>query len=150
MSLLQIEEPIKGEQTKVSEKKFCIGIDFGTTNCVCSVKKCRELVMIPDEFGEVLVPSVVLFKDSDVFVGNQIKKNIKNGLENRIFSIKRDFVENPEAKKIYGNHKEKLSPIEVSSLIFKYLKNCCERFLGKEISKCVVTVPAYFDERSRF
>jgi len=150
MSLLQIEEPIRGEQTTESEKKFCIGIDFGTTNCVCSVKIDGNVTMITDEFGEVIIPSVVLFKDSDVFVGNQIKKKIKNGLENRIFSIKRDFVENPDAKKNYGNHKQKLSPIEVSSLIFKYLKNCCESFLGKEISKCVVTVPAYFDERSRF
>ena len=150
MSLLQIEEPIKGEKSSGSKKNFCIGIDFGTTNSVCSVKKDDKVIMIPDEFGEVIIPSVVMFNDKSVLVGNQIKKKLKTGLENRIFSIKRDFVENPEAKKNYGNYNEQLSPIEVSSFIFKYLKNCCESFLREKISKCVVTVPAYFDERSRF
>ena len=149
MSLLQIEEPIKGERNTESKKNFCVGIDFGTTNSVCSVKIDGKVIMITDEFGEVIIPSVVIFKNTDVLVGNQIKKNIKTGLENRIFSIKRDFVESPEEKKNYGNHKEGLTPIAVSALIFKYLKKCCESFLGKEISKCVVTVPAYFDERSR-
>ena len=99
MSLLQIEEPIKGERSTESKKNFCIGIDFGTTNSVCSVKIDGKVIMITDEFGEVIIPSVVIFKNKDVFVGNQIKKNVKTGLENRIFSIKRDFVESPEKKK---------------------------------------------------
>ena len=150
MSLLQIEEPIKSGKNSKIKKNFCIGIDFGTTNSICSIKKDNEVIMIPDEFGKFIIPSVVLFQNAEVFVGNQIKKYFKTGLEKRIFSIKRDFVKNPETKKKYGNRQDKLSAIEVSSFIFKYLKNCCENFLGMKVSKCVVTVPAYYDERSRF
>ena len=93
------------------------------------------------------MPSVVLFDDEKVLIGNQVSKN-KNNL-NSINSIKRNFTDDYD-KNIFFNEKEiKASSIDVATLIFKNLKNNCDNFLKTNDYSCVLTVPAYYDEKAR-
>ena len=147
MSLLQISEP--GENSLSKEKEKCIGIDFGTTNCVCSVVINEKVKLIPDEYGSFIIPSVVKLHKKKTLVGNQVFQKKKYEFSEIIFSIKRFFTDKPDVKRSFLSHDDTHSPIEIASVIFKYLKNCCDSFLNESISKCVITVPAYFDDRSR-
>ena len=147
MALLQISEPGESPLTKENEK--CIGIDFGTTNCVCSVVINEKVILIPDEYGSFVIPSVIKIDNQKTLIGNQVFHKNKYEVNELIFSIKRFFTEKPEVKRSFLSHDDQHSPIEIASFIFKYLKNCCDSFLSESISKCVITVPAYFDDRSR-
>lgn len=149
MTLLQISEPGKTPEPHEKENEVCIGIDFGTTNCVCSVVIDDSLIFIPDEFGNSVIPSIISFKEKKVKIGNQIFNENGYNLSELIFSIKRHFVDFPEKETYFPCYDKKISPIALSSLVFKYLKKCAESFLNKKVNKCVITVPAYFDDRSR-
>ncbi len=144
MSLIKIKEPRK---KNVKDNLNCVGLDFGTTNSVCSIKINGKVEFIKDEEDKILVPSVVLFDDEKVLIGNQVSKN-KNNL-NSINSIKRNFTDDYD-KNIFFNEKEiKASSIDVATLIFKNLKNNCDNFLKTNDYSCVLTVPAYYDEKAR-
>ncbi|MBD74310.1 MAG: hypothetical protein CMM96_02295 [Rickettsiales bacterium] len=149
MSLLQINEPGQKREKVNIENDPCIGIDFGTTNCVCSVVVKKKLNLIPDEFGKTYIPSVVSLNNNKFKVGNQVDMILTNNLDDYIYSVKRLFVGDPYEKTIVLMDGLKISPIEVASYIFKYLKQCCDNYLKKDVKKCVITVPAYFDDKSR-
>ena len=149
MTLLQISEPGNSPEPHKKKSELCIGIDFGTTNCVSSVVINDTLVFIPDEFGKIVIPSVISLKNDKVLIGNQLYNQENYELSDFIFSIKRFFVVDPEKEVFFLSHRKKFSPIAISSLIFKYLKSCSENFLNQTVSKCVITIPAYFDDRSR-
>ena len=149
MSLLQINEPGKKKEKVTIDNDLCIGIDFGTTNCVCTIVVEKKLEIIQDEFGKTSIPSIVSFSKNKCKVGNQIQISRKKCPEDYIFSIKRLFVGEPHEKKINLVDGTDISPIQIAVFIFKYLKECCDNYLKKNIEKCVITVPAYFDDRSR-
>ena len=148
MALLEIKEPSGNTKTDIKEQ-ICIGIDFGTTNCVCSIKKGDEVQLIPDEFGNSIIPTIISYEQGDFLFGNQVYKTDKYDESKFIFSIKRLFVENPSKKIKFNKLELNYSPIELASLVFDYLKKCSEKFLNTKITKCVITVPAYFDDISR-
>lgn len=148
MALLQINEPGKNSNSEV-KKDLCIGIDFGTTNCVCSVILDEKVILIPDEYGKFVIPTITKIKKNEILFGNQLFNDEKYDISEFIFSIKRLFVKEPDKKRRFLLHDDKYSPVEVAALIFKYLKNCSDLFLKVDVKKCVVTVPAYFDEKAR-
>ena len=86
-------------------------------------------------------------KNKKIFVGNQT--NNHENLSDLIFSVKRVFTKNPDNKIFETLNAEKKSAIEVSKEIFSYIKNLSQKFLGEYIDDCVLTVPAYFDEKAR-
>lgn len=149
MSLLQINEPGSKKEKVTIDNDLCVGIDFGTTNCVCTIVVEKKLKIIPDEFGKTSIPSIVSFNKNKFKIGNQIQISRKKNSEDYIFSIKRLFVGTPHERNINLIDGTEISPIEIASFIFKYLKECCDNYLKKNIEKCVITVPAYFDDRSR-
>jgi molecular chaperone DnaK (HSP70) len=57
MNLVNIVDP----QNEKINSELCLGIDFGTTNSVCSIKKDNKIVFVED-FGKKLIPSIILFK----------------------------------------------------------------------------------------
>ncbi|MDC3091337.1 Hsp70 family protein [Rickettsiales bacterium] len=148
MALLEIKEP-GGSSDIRSEEKICIGIDFGTTNCVCSVKKGDKISLIPDEKGKFIIPTIISYSKGDFLFGNQVYETESYDESKFIFSIKRLFIEDPSRKIKFENIGINYSPIELSTLIFNYLKTCSEKFLKTKITNCVITVPAYFDDISR-
>ena len=57
MNLIKIKEPMSSK----NDAKICLGIDFGTTNSVCSVKVNDKFQFILDEKGETLIPTMILY-----------------------------------------------------------------------------------------
>ena len=151
--------------------KVIIGIDLGTTNSLVSYIKDDEAYAIPDAGGKsTLVPSVIYFNDqNNAVIGDEAVAMLELHPERTIYSVKRlmgrsyDDVTNdgvtPTYKIIAPEDKEGLvrvqvgekyySPIELSSLILKELKNRANQFLGTEVSQVVITVPAYFNDAQR-
>ncbi len=141
MNLINIDEP-----NKKSFTSKCLGIDFGTTNSVCSIKIGEKVIFIEDSKKMNLIPSIVCF-DKTVKVGNDI--DLEKNLQTSIFSIKRYFTDNPDGQIVINSKSDCLSPVEIAKEIFSYLKKICNNFLNEEVNDCIITVPAYYDERAR-
>jgi len=146
-----------------------IGIDLGTTNSVVAVVMGKDPVVIPNLEGERLTPSVVAFKENEVLVGSQAKRQRMLNPENTIYSIKRfigrrfDEVEEERKRVPYRVVRGKndrveveipalgktVTPEEISARVLMYLKKAAEEYLGERITKAVITVPAYFNDAQR-
>ena len=119
MNLIKIKEPLSSK----NNSKICLGIDFGTTNSVCSVKVNENLQFILDEMEETLIPTMILYNANTKKFGNQIIKN--DSYFNSIFSVKRNFTKDFEKKIFEDENGTKISTIDVSKDFFIYLKNLC-------------------------
>ena len=125
MNLINIDEPNKKPLTSK-----CLGIDFGTTNSVCSIKIGEKVIFIEDSKKMNLIPSIVCF-DKTVKVGNDI--DLEKNLQNSIFSIKRHFTDNPDGQIVINSKSDCLSPVEIAKEIFSHLKKICNDFKVKFI-----------------
>jgi len=121
-----------------------IGIDLGTTNSVATVYTEDGLKHISFD-GDFLLPSVVNVSDDGVIVGIKAKNMAMIAEENTAISIKR-LMGTKEKVTLNG---KKFTPQEVSSFIIKRIKETAEQEMGIEYKRCVVTVPAYFNENQR-
>ena len=123
-----------------------IGIDLGTTNSCVAVMEGGQPVVISNSEGMRTTPSIVGFtKAGERLVGETAKRQAITNPDNTIMSIKRQMGSNFKAK---ANGKE-YSPQEISAMILQKLKNDAEAYLGEEIAKAVITVPAYFTDSQR-
>ncbi|MBK6743177.1 MAG: Fe-S protein assembly chaperone HscA [Hydrogenophilales bacterium] len=164
MALLQISEP--GLSTAPHEHRLAVGIDLGTTNSLVATVRNGLSVVLNDEHGRPLLPSVVrYFKDGSVVVGCDALAKLGDDPHNTIVSAKRfmgrglkdlpdlatlpyHFVDAPgmvQLKTIAGVK----SPVEVSADILAVLKQRAVQSLGGELTGAVITVPAYFDDAQR-
>ena len=141
MNLLTIEEPKNNK-----EKNICLGIDFGTTNSVCSVITDEKVSFIKDEKNCELIPTLIYYKNGIKKFGNNISE--KEAVD-AIKSIKRNFLKDPDNKIFLNENEQKISTIEVAKDFFIYLKSLCDSFLKLKGYDCVLTVPAYYDEKAR-
>ncbi len=152
--------------TKKSDK--IIGIDLGTTNSVVAVMEGGQPRVITSKEGHRLTPSVVAsLENGDVLVGQRAKNQAITNPRNTIFSIKRFMgrrhgeVKSEEKLVPYGitgaedepvrveiRGKEHTPP-EISARVLRALKEAAEDYLGAEVEKAVVTVPAYFNDAQR-
>ena len=121
-----------------------IGIDLGTTNSCVAVFEGGEAKVIANPEGERTTPSVVAFKNGDIIVGGAAKRQMVVNPDT-IRSIKRLMGTN---KKVKANGKE-YTPEEVSAMILGNLKKTAEAYLGENVTKAVITVPAYFNDAQR-
>ncbi len=142
MNLIKIKEPSVSE-----DSKLCIGIDFGTTNSVCTVKLGDQVKVVEDDQGKTIIPTLVLYNEQKSIFGNNALGH--NNYLDSVFSVKRDFTSDYDIRKYLNSNNEKVTSVEVSKDFFIYLKNICEKNLKRKIFDCVVTVPAYFDEKAR-
>ena len=147
-----------------------IGIDLGTSYSCVSVIKDGQPVVIPNEWGEQTHASVVSFlEDGSVLVGNAAKKNIITNAENTVYSAKRligRFFFSDEVKKAQSvmpytivegpNNSVRIkvrgktySLPEISALVLKEMRAIAESYLGQQVKRAVVTVPAYFNDNQR-
>ncbi len=147
-----------------------IGIDLGTTNSVVAVMEAGDPVVITVAEGGRLVPSVVAFtKSGERLVGQTAKRQAVVNSENTVYSIKRfmgrrmDEVEEERKMvsyetvkgdsddvrvKIPMNNRE-YTPQEISAMVLGKLKTDAEAYLGENITRAVITVPAYFNDSQR-
>ena len=121
-----------------------IGIDLGTTNSCVSVYEGGEAKVIVNAEGERTTPSVVAFKDGEINVGGIAKRqSVVN--PDTVSSVKRLMGTN---KKVKANGRE-YTPEEISAMILGDLKKTAEAYLGEEVTRAVITVPAYFNDSQR-
>src|SRR5437868_8606207 len=154
----------------MAEGEIAIGIDLGTSYSCVSLIENGQPVVIPNEWSERTHASVVSFlEDGTVLVGNSAKRNIITNADNTVYSAKRligRFYFSDEVKKAQAFMPYKIvegennsvriqirdnvfSLPEISALVLKEMKAIVENYLGHEVRKAVVTVPAYFNDNQR-
>src|SRR5690625_5198380 len=121
-----------------------IGIDLGTTNSCVAVIEGGEPAIIQNPEGNRTTPSVVSFKDGERQVGEVAKRQAITN-PNTVQSVKRYMG---------SDHKidiedKKYTPQEISAIILQHLKSYAEDYVGEEVKKAVITVPAYFNDSQR-
>lgn len=147
-----------------------VGIDLGTTNSCVSIIEGGSPVVIPNDEGSRITPSVVAFTDdSSRFAGAVAKRQAVVNPTSTIFGVKRLVgrkFDSPEVKKavslapyqIISNENgdawvevndKKYSPQEISSIILTKMKHIAEEYLGYEVDEAVITVPAHFNDAQR-
>jgi len=149
MNLLQIHEP---EEIKKEEQEIAVGIDLGTTNSLIAVIEDGKPKIIED-----ILPSIVSYIAGEVHVVGKRAGDISISSVKRLMGKTSIDIENLKdtyniditgVKLKVGNDKY-LTAIEISAEILKKLKKQAEEYLGQEVKKAVITVPAYFDENAR-
>ena len=154
----------------VQKEELIVGIDLGTTNSlVAFINPDGHPQVINDTGKGLLVPSVIHFQgDGSVIVGNEAKEFLISDPQNTIFSVKRllgrsfkdiEAHSNLFSYKIIDDDRESLvkikvgdkfySPIELSGMILKELKERAEHALKTAVNRAVITVPAYFNDSQR-
>ncbi|MDC0216260.1 molecular chaperone DnaK [Candidatus Pelagibacter sp.] len=147
-----------------------IGIDLGTTNSCVSIMEGTQPKVLENAEGARTTPSVVAFTDTDEkLVGQPAKRQAVTNPENTIFAVKRligrNFDDQTVKKdiesapfKIVNSEKgdawieakgQKYSPSQISAFILQKMKETAEKYLGQEVTKAVITVPAYFNDAQR-
>jgi molecular chaperone DnaK len=145
-----------------------IGIDLGTTNSVVAVMEGGQPKVLVNEAGARLTPSVVGFTDKgERLVGQRARNQQVTNPQNTIFSIKRfmgrrhNEVSQEEKMvpyEITGGAEElvkvkvqgkEFAPPEISAIVLRDLKATAERYLGEDVERAVITVPAYFNDSQR-
>lgn len=126
--------------------KKIVGIDLGTTNsCIAVMEGGKPTVVVNAEGGRT-TPSIVGFsKSGERLVGEMAKRQAVSNPERTVTSIKR-HIGTDHRVEIDG---KKYSPEEISAMILGKLKKDAEAYLGDEIQKAVITVPAYFNDSQR-
>ena len=162
MALLQISEP---DAPVAREHRLAVGIDLGTTNSLVATVRNRIPVVLPDENGHPLLPSIVRYGERSVDVGYAAQAMQARDPRNTIVSVKRmmgrgladlpdarrfpyRFIDEPGMVKLATRAGVK-SPVEISAEILRALRIRAEASLGGKLAGAVVTVPAYFDEAQR-
>ncbi|MGM0381142.1 MAG: molecular chaperone DnaK, partial [bacterium] len=123
-----------------------VGIDLGTTNSVVAVYEGGEPKVIQNAEGERTTPSMVAFNDDgEKLVGAPAKRQAVTNSENTVGSIKRHMGEDYHVEL----QDEEYTPEQISAFILQKLKQDAEDYLGKEVKRAVITVPAYFNDSQR-
>ncbi len=147
-----------------------IGIDLGTTNSCVAIMEGTQAKVLENAEGARTTPSVVAFTDGDEkLIGQPAKRQAVTNPENTIFAVKRligrNFSDATVKKdietapfKIINSDKgdawieakgQKYSPSQISAFVLQKMKETAEKYLGQEVSKAVITVPAYFNDAQR-
>lgn len=124
-----------------------LGIDLGTTNSAFAVMEGGDPEIIVNGEGERTTPSVVSFSDDgERLVGKPAKNQAVQNPERTIQSIKRHMGEDGYTVEIDG---EDYTPEQISAMILQKIKRDAEEYLGDDVEKAVITVPAYFNDKQR-
>ncbi|WP_224335978.1 molecular chaperone DnaK [Haloprofundus halobius] len=123
-----------------------LGIDLGTTNSAFAVMEGGDPEIIVNAEGDRTTPSVVAFTDDERLVGKPAKNQAIQNPDRTFRSIKRHMGEEEFTVEVDG---EEYTPEQVSAMILQKIKRDAEEYLGDDVEKAVITVPAYFNDRQR-
>jgi molecular chaperone DnaK len=147
-----------------------IGIDLGTTNSCVALMEGQTPKVIENSEGARTTPSVIAFtKEGERLVGSAAKRQAVTNSENTVFATKRligrrfdDKSVQHDAKnlpykiikhnsgdawiEVYG---KSYSPSQMGAFVLMKMKETAESYLGKNVSRAVITVPAYFNDSQR-
>jgi len=131
---------------ETTSKEKILGIDLGTTNSCISVVEGGKATVIPNAEGARTTPSVVhITKDGERVVGESAKKQAIIKPNETVRSIKTHMGEDYKV----SIHGKDYTPQEISAMTLAKLKKDAENYVGGEIKKAVITVPAYFSDSQR-
>ena len=151
----------------MNKRDVIVGIDLGTTNSAIAVVENGEPVIIPNSEGKRTTPSVVGFTENDRKIGDPAKRQAVTNPTKTVYSIKRfigkDFSNcTDEVKRVpyqvvkSGKNVPGVkiddriyTPQEISAMILQKMKKTAEDYLGYEVKRAVITVPAYFGDAER-
>ncbi len=123
-----------------------LGIDLGTTTSCMAVIEGGEPTVISNAEGSRTTPSVVGFsKKGERLVGEAAKRQAITNPDQTVTSIKRHMGEDYKETLQGKDH----TPQQISAMILQKMKSDAEDYLGEEIEKAVITVPAYFSDSQR-
>jgi molecular chaperone DnaK len=165
-SIAHASRPVRAEAGDI------IGIDLGTTNSCVAIMEGRTPRVIENSEGARTTPSVVAFQsDGTRLVGLAAKRQGVTNSENTLYATKRLIGRRFKDKEVQAVRKlvpykivpggadgeaawvevqgNKMSPSQVGSIVLTKMKETAEAFLGRGVSKAVVTVPAYFNDSQR-
>ncbi len=163
--LLQIAEP--GQSAAPHQRKLAVGIDLGTTNSLVASIRSSKAEALPDLKGNVILPSVVQYQESQICVGAKAYASAALDPQNTIVSVKRligrsladiqqrypelpyQFTASENGLPIIQTAQGGVNPIQISAEILKSLAHRAEDTLGDKLEGVVITVPAYFDDAQR-
>lgn len=162
---------IGARRYKSSDAGDVIGIDLGTTNSCVAVMEGRTARVIENAEGARTTPSVVAFTDDGSrLVGMAAKRQAVTNPDNTFYAVKRligrrfadkevkdiqglvpyKIVKSPNNDDAWVEAKsDKYSPSQIGSMVLGKMKETAEGFLGRDVTKAVVTVPAYFNDSQR-
>lgn len=123
-----------------------IGIDLGTTTCEIAYIENGKPVIIEDEFSRKIIPSVVGIINNEAKAGTFAYNNMIIDSKNFTTEFKK-FLGDKE--KFVDLNNEKFTPLELSAILLKKLKEIAENHLGEEITEAIITVPANFNSYQR-
>jgi molecular chaperone DnaK len=148
-------------------KNVILGIDLGTTNSCLAVVEGGEPVVISNAEGKRTTPSIVSFSGTERKIGDPAKRQSVTNPKNTVYSIKRFIGKDYsvctdevgrvpyEVKKSASNvpvvniDGREYTPQEISAMILQKMKKTAEDYLGYEVTRAVITVPAYFGDAER-
>ncbi|MGI4794170.1 MAG: Hsp70 family protein [Janthinobacterium lividum] len=123
-----------------------VGIDLGTTNSEIAIYQDGRPLVLADEQGRMMLPSVVgLSAAGEMLVGEAARNQFMLYPERTVRSIKRRM--GSDAKVRLGERD--YAPQEISAIILSQLKETAQRRLGAPVHRAVITVPAYFSDAQR-
>jgi L1 cell adhesion molecule like protein len=149
-----------------------IGIDLGTTYSCVAVFQNGKVEVIANDQGNRTTPSYVSFTDEERLIGDAAKSLVSSNPTNTVFDAKRligkkfndDTVQSdmkhftykvinkdskPNIEVQFRGETKVFTPEEISSMVLIKMKEIAESFLGQEVTDCVITVPAYFNDSQR-
>ncbi|OSX74808.1 hypothetical protein BU14_0267s0009 [Porphyra umbilicalis] len=156
------------------DKGPVIGIDLGTTYSCVGVVENGEVTIIANDQGNRITPSYVAFSSNsnDRLIGDAAKNQAPMNPSNTVFDVKRfigrrfdeptvgkdrkmlpyaiiDKDNKPQVEVSVNGASRMYTPEEISAMVLTRLKKTAEDYLGKRVSRAVITVPAYFSDAQR-
>lgn len=156
------------------DKGPVIGIDLGTTYSCVGVVENGEVTIIANDQGNRITPSYVSFSgdSTDRLIGDAAKNQAPLNPTNTVFDVKRfigrrfdeptvgkdrkmlpyaivDKDNKPQVEVAVNGATKVYTPEEISAMVLTKLKKTAEDYLGKRVSRAVITVPAYFSDAQR-
>lgn len=169
-------KPLKTNKTSRTTVGPCddmaLGIDLGTSNTCGAVWVDNNLIVIPDEFGNRTIPSIVAFTKQSRYIGLDAKNQTEINPKNVIYEVKRligkkindetvkldkEFMtydidktnDNDDNILIKTECNKSFSPEEISAMILQKIKMNAEDYFKRSITKAVITIPANFNDAQR-
>ena len=124
-----------------------IGIDLGTTNSLATyIDDNGEIQFIKNEYGNILIPSVVgIDENDDIIVGELAKERRMMNAGETASNFKRRMGTDAKIKV-----KNRIFDAQMlSSFVLKHLKENAEKQLNEKINRAIISVPAYFNDKQR-
>jgi molecular chaperone DnaK len=146
-----------------------IGIDLGTTNSCVAILENGVAKVIENSEGARTTPSIIAYTKDEILVGATAKRQAVTNPKNTIYASKRLIGRKFDEKEVQKDidlmpyniikadngdawieaNNQKLAPQQISAEVLRKMKKTAEDYLGAEVTKAVITVPAYFNDSQR-